>query len=232
MGNRTDILTERPFETAHLGGPVFDCADANDAAEAVKQGRDAGAVLISCRTEGEGKALSAAGFRKVESLVTLECSSFGTDGVSTGKIQIRAGGPADIPACRRIATEALRWDRFHADTRIDDGAADGLKADWIENDLRGRADRVFVAETGGAVAGFCAMLMRRDLAVIDLIAVAPDRQGKGIGRAMVAGAIDYYRGRVATMRVGTQAANPQSLTFYRSLGFVEVGRADTWHWMP
>jgi hypothetical protein len=55
MGNKTDILTERPFETSHLGGPVFDCADANDAAEAVRQGRDVGAVLISCRTEGDGK---------------------------------------------------------------------------------------------------------------------------------------------------------------------------------
>lgn len=232
MGNKTDILTERPFETSHLGGPVFDCADANDAAEAVRQGRGVGAVLISCRTEGDGNALSAAGFRKVETLVTLELNPLKGFYGQTDGVLVRAGGMADVSACRGIATAALRWDRFHADTRIDDGAADRLKADWIANDLTGRADRVFVAETGGAVAGFCAMLLRQDLAVIDLIAVAPDKQGKGIGRALVTGAIGHYHERVVTIRVGTQAANPQSLTFYRSLGFEEVGRADTWHWMP
>lgn len=232
MGNRGDILTERPFEAEHLGGPVFDCSDAGRAEEAVRRGRDAGAVLISCRTEGDGKALSAAGFSKVETLVTLECSSFKAVVARSSEVPVRAGGPGDIPACRGIAAEALRWDRFHADPRIDNGAADGLKADWIENDLKGRADRTFVAETGGAVVGFCAMLLRPDLAVIDLIAVAPGEQGKGIGRALVAAAIDHYRDSVAAIRVGTQAANPQSLTFYHSLGFEEVGRADTWHWMP
>ncbi|WP_161973697.1 GNAT family N-acetyltransferase [Hwanghaeella grinnelliae] len=225
-------MTERAFEAAHLGGPVFDCADTGNAVQAVSQGREAGAVLISCRTEGEGDALAAAGFRKVETLVTLERRSLKPLDGRLGRGLVRAGGVADVPACRRVAVEALRWDRFHADPRIDDQAADALKAEWIENDLRGRADRVFVAEVDGAVAGFCAMLLRADLAVIDLIAVAPDKQGKGIGRALVAAAVDHYREQMTAMLVGTQAGNPASVSFYKSMGFQEVKRADTWHWTP
>lgn len=227
----SDLLTPRPFEARHLGGPVFDCADPDRAGEAVRLGLEAGAVLISCRTQGPGKALEAAGFKKVETLVTLACP---IDEAADGKpdIPVRAGEALDGPACRMIAVDALRYDRFHADPRIDDRVADALKAEWIENDLNGRADVTLVVERNAAVAGFCAMLLRPDAAVIDLIAVSPKAQGAGIGRALVLAATSHYRGRVASILVGTQASNAQSLAFYRSLGFSEVGRADTWHWMP
>lgn len=224
-------LTARPFESDHLGGPVFDCSDPNHALEAVARARKAGAILVSCRTDGDGEALAKAGFRQVETLVTFERS---TEGVLAAEAYatVRAGGRDDIDACRSIASTALRYDRFHADPRIDDRKADGLKADWIENDLRGRADVTLVAETAGDVGGFCAMLLRPAFAVIDLIAVAPNHQGRGLGRAMVAAALDRYRGQVPSIQVGTQAANPQSLKFYQSVGFVEIRRANTWHWMP
>lgn len=232
MSTAAPVLTERSFEAEHLGGPVFDCADPERAAAAVEQARKAGAILVSCRTEGAGTHLSNAGFRKVETLVTFERKTAGRIVEGPITAAVRSGGVEDIPACRRIAVAALRWDRFHADPRIDDRAADTLKADWIENDLRGRADVTFVVEALGNVAGFCAMLLRSDVAVIDLIAVDPDRQGQGLGRALVAAALDHYRDRVAAMQVGTQAGNPSSLNFYRSMGFEEIRRADTWHWMP
>jgi len=232
MDKADALLTARPFESQHLGGPVFDCADPERADDAVRQGRDAGAVLISCRTEGKGAALAAAGFRKVETLVTLERKMTGAIDVPAGAPIVRAGDDGDVAACRRIAAAALRWDRFHADPRIDDGRADALKADWIENDLCGRADLTLVAEADGQVAGFCALLRRMDAAVIDLIAVDPALQGKGIGRALVIDALNRYRASVPAMRVGTQAGNPSSIVFYRSLGFGEKTRADTWHWTP
>lgn len=226
------LLTERAFEAAHLGGPVFDCIDPDRAVEAVALGREAGALLISCRTAGSGESLSAAGFRHVETLVTLERLLSDPPETAAVKGPVRIGGEGDIPACRRIAATALRFDRFHADPRIEDNVADLLKSDWIENDLRGRADVVFVAEVNDRVAGFCAMLLRPEHAVIDLIAVDPGRQGSGLGRALVSAALERYRALVPVMQVGTQAANPSSLAFYRSLGFKEIKRAETWHWMP
>lgn len=232
MDKSDALLTACPFESQYLDGPVFDCADPERADGAVRQGRESGAVLISCRVDGSGAVLAAAGFRKVETLVTLQFKMAGLVAAPSGVPAVRAGNEGDVAACRRIAVAALRWDRFHADPAIDDDKADALKADWIENDLRGRADLTLVAEVAGQVAGFCALLQRPDVAVIDLIAVDPDRQGKGIGRALVSAALNHYRQVVPTMLVGTQAGNPSSLSLYRNLGFVEINRADTWHWTP
>lgn len=232
MTETTAILSARPFETAHLGGPVYDCVDAKQAHEAVRQGRKAGAFLISCRTSGDGDELATAGFFKVETLVTLERPVTGEVGIPGKVLPVRLAGEEDIADCRLIAAAALRWDRFHADPRIEDAKADALKADWIENDIRGRSDVTLVVEAMDKVAGFCALLLRNDRAVIDLIAVAPDNQGQGIGRSLVVAALNWLRSKAIVLQVGTQAGNPSSLSFYRSMGFQEVQRADTWHWVP
>jgi len=225
-------LDVRPFEASFLGGPVFALSDPTGAEEAVAWALDAGCRLVVCRTAvGEGEPLKAAGFRKIEQLVTYARSLEDAPPVrSTWRIE--QAGETDVEACRAIAALALRSDRFHADPRIDDRVASDLKAAWIENSIRGRADSVFLAVRAGSVAGFNAVNLRGTTAIIDLIAVSPAFHGKGAASALIGAALERYSGTCVEMRVGTQAANLPALRLYEKLGFEEVGQAETWHWHP
>ena len=120
--------------------------------------------------------------------------------------------PMDHDACLEIARTAFSMDRFHADERVPKAGADRLKETWVRNSLGGRADTVLVAhDENSNAAGFVTCLVNSDTAVIDLIAVAPGRQGQGIGTRLVQGAFAHYAGQRSRMRVGTQEKNVASL---------------------
>ena len=221
-----DFLKPSPFETAFLGGPVFWLSEPERATEATAYGKSVNAALIACRTD---LSLARAGFRKIETLVTFEASNSDVPDLLLPRgVEIRRAGPRDVLACQAIATSVLRHNRFHADSSIDDHTADALRAAWIENDIRGRADRVLLACRKDDIVGFNAVLERDGVTVIDLIAVSSKVQGQGIGKALVAAAKTSQG--TGTLRVGSQAANTRSIAFYNSLGFQEVERRDTWHW--
>ena len=82
---------------------------------------------------------------------------------------------------------------------------------------------LYVGRIGGAIAGFLAVIESRvgtrSIAVIDLVGVSPEHQGRRVGTALVRRFIEEWRGRAAELRVGTQAANVQSLRFYERNGF-------------
>jgi len=223
-----DYLTASAFESGYLGGPVCRLKEPDRAADAVACANENGILLIACRTNED---LSAAGFRKIETLVTFE-AAFGDlpDKSGLPGVEIRDAGIGDIEACRALAVAVLRQNRFHTDPEIPDAAADAMRAAWIENAIRGRADRVIIAGREGTILGFNAVTRHGDALVIDLIAVAAEAQGTGVGRTLVTVMKQGDSGR--RIRVGTQAANTVSLAFYKSLGFRETGRQDTWHWTP
>ena len=174
-------------------------------------------------------ALVRAGFREIESLVTYRRA---TAAALPGSERCARAQPSDRDALIEVARHAFRYDRYHADARIDSARADALKATWVANSLNGRADVSLTVQEEGVARGFCLCLRRPDRAVIDLIAVDPAAQGRGFGAALVAGALHHYAGSVATMDVSTQAANTASTALYKKLGFVEAGRTRTFHWMP
>lgn len=83
-----------------------------------------------------------------------------------------------------------------------------------------------VAEIGGTTAGFAIVLPRPDgQAELDGLFVNPALQRRGIGRALNAEAKRLARSMgAAELYV---VANENALAFYNSVGFVEIGRADT-----
>jgi len=227
----------QPFEEALLGMLVWRVT-----VDGAARPDDVAALAVSVRVEGVGLAMCrladgdpaiplfmAAGFRVVEVLLTHQAPLEAAAEVPAG---IRVASEADIAACRAIAAASFRFDRFHADPAIDDSAADAQKAQWIENAVRGRADTVLVAETDGAVSGFNACHLRGETAVIDLIAVHPEAQGRGIGHTLVAGAFAHYAGRARVLQVGTQEDNRASRRLYERFGFAPVTRQVTLHWTP
>lgn len=226
------------FDSEQLGRPVWRVTvpespvTAADLAAAVDRARAEGAWLVSARITTESPAasvLEAAGFRPIERLVTLRWEPGAGDDLPGADPRVRAGAPDDADACAAIAARAFTFDRYHADDRVPDEGADRLKAAWVANDVRGRADRVLVAvDDDGRTVGFNLLLRSGNLAVIDLIAVDPDAARRGFGRALVVAAQRASVDRDG-IEVGTQHTNAASLALYRGAGFRDVRVQRTFH---
>jgi ribosomal protein S18 acetylase RimI-like enzyme len=85
--------------------------------------------------------------------------------------------------------------------------------------------RVFVAEEEGRLVGEYVLLATRPAtAELVNVAVAEDRQGRGIGRALVLDAIERARAEgYRTLELGTGNAGIGQLALYQRCGFRIVG---------
>jgi ribosomal protein S18 acetylase RimI-like enzyme len=229
-------VTESPFEAEFFGGPVWRCefhrdCDLTQVAVAAVAKR---VRLVTCRIPAgdapAAAALEAAGFRRIERLVTFRRQILPVPEVTRS---IVPASSRDRDACVAIALAALRQDRYHADPQIEPGIADAIKRAWVSNNLAGRADLSLVArDSAGEVVGFNQLLVTGGESVIDLIAVAPAAQHQGFGTALVAAGLHAYAAKAETMRVGTQGSNHASLALYRSAGFTVMQEQLTYHLVP
>jgi ribosomal protein S18 acetylase RimI-like enzyme len=162
------------------------------------------------------RRLCRAGFYPVDTLVTLEASA--GEGATAAPIRIEPARPEHHAAVLRIAGCCFRQSRFHRDPAIPAALADTVKREWARSCLEGRrGDRVDVALEEGRPVGFLALMSDAQAETIDLVGVDPERQGRGVGTAMVSTLLG--RSRRHRVRVGTQLANLTSLRFYQRLGF-------------
>ena len=235
------VLGERAFESEMLAFPTRHLEEIRGTAHGEPSSAEiagllaalatAGVRLVTCRRPESDRAmllaLQAGGFRVIECLLTLARPLDGA--VPAMPAGVSLAKPEDAEGCARVGGGAFRYDRFHADPTIDHGRADALKAAWAGNAVRGRADAVFVTRAGGAITGFSACLLRGDIAVIDLIGVAPAHQAQGLGRALTEAALAHYAGRAKRMLVGTQSCNYASLALYQRAGFRIESSALTLH---
>jgi GNAT superfamily N-acetyltransferase len=125
---------------------------------------------------------------------------------------------ADLAAMRRIVTAA--YEKYVA--RIGKPPAPMLD-DYAAHIRDGTA---WVMESEGVVAGLVVLLPRADHLLLDNIAVDPQCQGKGIGRALLdfAGHEARRQGH-AEMRLYTNAAMTENLAMYPRLGWSRTGSA-------
>lgn len=168
-------------------------------------------------------ALVNAGFHVIDAAITLAWRGQDVPPPPPGVVAgpVRDDQREAIPV---IAATSFRWSRFHLDPRIRPGLANLIKQKWMENYVRGkRGSALYAAEVDGEVAGFLAVIESAGghgrVAVIDLVGVAPPYQGRGVGTALLAAFIADWHDKVSELRVGTQAANVQSLSFYERSGF-------------
>ena len=175
------------------------------------------------------------GFRLITTEVQLAHRSGGAVRPSSlggsSRISVRSAQPADERSVCDIAATAFTEDRFHRDPKVGADAAKRIKRAWVENFFKGqRGDRMHLAEgSDGSVAGFAQLLDLPDATVIDLIAVAPSAQGKGMGRALTEAVLDDSLEGSREVRVGTQLTNTRSLQLYTQLGFSIVSSSHVLH---
>jgi GNAT superfamily N-acetyltransferase len=83
-----------------------------------------------------------------------------------------------------------------------------------------------LAEDATGVVGCVYVEPRGQSGYLGLLSVAPERQGSGLGRQMVAAAEDFARAlRLNTMDLRVLSARSELVPFYQRLGYIEVGTA-------
>lgn len=168
---------------------------------------------------------STAGWYVVDVNVTFNLSSRSCVAPSMpAGIMVEHLNPGYSEAILAIAGSCFKYSRFHLDPLIPDSLAHRIKHDWILSYVRGqRGERLLVALLEGRPAGFLAALASEQagkrVRIIDLVGVAQEYQGQGIGKALVGAFINLYKDKCDGLQVGTQAANIPSMLLYQKCGF-------------
>ncbi len=167
--------------------------------------------------------LSNAGFAVIDTAMTLDWAGL-QPAVAAATVQVGPVQPHQASALVTIAESCFLWSRFHLDPQLPRRMANLIKRRWIENYVNGsRGSALYAAVLDGEVAGFLAVIESTvngvPAASIDLVGVAPQFQGRGVGVALVDTFLRDWEPRAKALRVGTQAANIRSLRLYESRGF-------------
>lgn len=143
-----------------------------------------------------------------------------------GSVTIRDAGEQDIPAIRAIYNHAVAqttaiWNQ----TLVDDAN----RLAWWADRRRAGYPVLVAVDADGAVLGYASFGDWRAFdgfrhTVEHSVYVHPDRQGAGVGRALMAALIDRARGLGKHVMVAAvEAGNQGSIRLHLSLGFCQVG---------
>lgn len=159
------------------------------------------------------------GFRLVDLRVTLDRTL--QVPAHAPQYAVRTAQPGDLPALRAMARAGFRQSRFYADPHIPAGRAGALYEIWVEKRLNEPTSRVLVVDTDGEAAGFITCLFDGADGAIDLFSVGEAARGRGIGQALVQGALAWF-GEQGAQRasVVTQGRNIAAQRLYQRCGFV------------
>jgi ribosomal protein S18 acetylase RimI-like enzyme len=137
--------------------------------------------------------------------------------MTSSPAQIRPARVSDVPALSEIVERAygIYVERI------------GRRPAPMNDDYakKVRDGHVFVADREGTVAGLLVLVAAQDHLLIENVAVDPERQGTGIGRALLAYAETYAAEHdIPELRLYTNAAMTENLTLYPRLGYREEDR--------
>lgn len=181
---------------------------------------------------GDGATIRTAedlGFRMVDVRITLERRGPArSTEPAGGDILIRPAEERDLPILTSLARENHADTRFYYDGRFPRERCDALYAAWIENGVRGQADRVLVPEIDGQAAGYITC-HREGPPRIGLLGVGPAAQGRGIGGRLIRAALAWFAGeRIERVSVVTQGRNVRAQRAYQREGF-QTSAVEVWY---
>jgi GNAT superfamily N-acetyltransferase len=143
--------------------------------------------------------------------------------MTAGNPVIRPMRPEDVPEAERVSDEGF----FELDSRTQRTAgpraarrSDAHRAVWIERTrhlVRHDPEGCWVAEDESGVVGIATSFRRETLWCLATYAVLPGLQGRGIGKALLAAALDH--GRACTRSMLSSSSDPRAARIYRQAGF-------------
>jgi len=146
---------------------------------------------------------------------------------------IRPFRGGDLPRLQEITAQT--FGPVSIDRNMEQRLGPFGQGDWstrkvaaIADDCAAQPDGVFVAEApGGQVVGYITTRLNpvSRIGWIPNLAVDPDHQGHGLGRALLLHALDHFRrSGMEVAKIETLDQNPVGQALYPSLGFNEVAR--------
>lgn len=123
----------------------------------------------------------------------------------------------------------LRHSRFFRDANIPRASAERLWRESIKNSCMGRASYSIVAFVEGQSAGVINVFERDEVSDIFLLAVLPQYQGRGLGRAMIASYENQISSTISGQTVETQVINYAAQSLYTRVGYRVVGAKHVIH---
>lgn len=162
------------------------------------------------------------------------------DADSEGWPSIRPMRVADAQEVADIGRRAFSHSRFHRDPGLTALQASEIKAAWSHNLAAGsRAEVAWVAEASGVITGFVGVVRGANQAtgephlIVDLVAVAPEFSGRGIGAALLGEAKSYARANNLDLVASTQNVNVSAMRLYERGGFcASPTRVEIYHCRP
>jgi ribosomal protein S18 acetylase RimI-like enzyme len=129
-------------------------------------------------------------------------------------VRLRQATAADIPAVVTIRAAAF-------------GDAPDVARASVEHAFAEAGSRIFVAEVDGEPVGTIGVVPDEPGMYLRALAVRPERQRRGYGRAILADAIALMRAEGhARLALEVATENRGALSLYQSSGFVETNRFD------
>ena len=139
---------------------------------------------------------------------------------------IRLLGPGDVDAFRRIRLEALHAEPAAYASKVEDWEA--LSADEWRRRLTDNP--VFAAFRDDEPVGLAGLIQQHSSkmahrATIVMVYVRQSLRRSGIATALLRSLTDWARDRgIRQLELAVSVENPAAFRFYRSEGFVEIGR--------
>jgi dTDP-4-amino-4,6-dideoxy-D-galactose acyltransferase len=179
--------------------------------------------LADASSSQTAEAAHQLGFKMVDVRIQFTLEGKRPSTAIVPEVALRTPRASDVPALEIIARGAHQDSRFFFDGCFPRTRAEDLFATWIARDCAGRADTVFAASReGSGPAGYitCNLIKDSNTGRIGLVGVSSESRGKGFGKALVSGALEWFWSLgVEKVAVVTQLRNVAAQRLYQAMGF-------------
>lgn len=141
---------------------------------------------------------------------------------------VRVAGRSDVPALHALVESAYRGDSARRGWTHEADLLDGQRTDRdaLTALIDSASDRILLADDAGRLIG-CVHIADKGagLAYLGMFAVAPDRQGDGLGRMLIKAAEDHAIATFGTKRIEMTviAQRRELIDWYGRRGYVLTG---------